>query len=266
MSASPIVVAATITKLPDCRGAVLVTGSHGGALCGHLAIAAGVRAAIFHAAGVNRDQAGIAALNLLGGFGIAAAAVGHYSCRIGDADDVMARGRISHANEAATRIGVAAGQPASEATELLGNAELCAASTPGLVEARVVLQRPARPLVLIDSASLVDAAADRGAVVVTGSHGGLVGGKPEMALRADGFAAVFNDAGIGIEDAGIGRLGPLDQRGIAAFVVRADSARIGEARSSYEGIISVVNETAARLGAVPGANAAEVLERWVAGE
>lgn len=265
MSANPIVVAATITKLPDCRGAVLVTGSHGGALCGHLAIAAGVRAAIFHDAGGGLDRAGIASLDLLGSFGIAAAAVGHYSCRIGDADDVMARGRISHANPAAARLGVATGQAAAEAAEILRQAELCAATTPGLVEARMVLDRPARPLVLIDSASLVDAAVDRGAVIVTGSHGGLVGGKPEMALRADGFAAVFNDAGIGIEDAGIGRLKPLDQRGIAAFVVRADSGRIGEARSSYDGIISVVNDTAARLGAVPGGKAAEVLERWAAG-
>ncbi len=265
MSASPIVVAATITKLPDCRGAVLVTGSHGGALCGHLAIAAGVRAAIFHDAGLGLDRAGIAALDLLGRFGIAAAAVGHYSCRIGDADDVMTRGRISHANPAAARLGVAAGQPTAEAAEILGGAELRAASTPGLVEARVVLDRPARPLVLIDSASLVDAAADRGAVIVTGSHGGLVGGKPEMALRADGFAAVFNDAGIGIDDAGIGRLKPLDRRGIAAFVVRADSARIGEARSTYDGIISVVNDTAARLGATPGGKAAAVLERWASG-
>lgn len=266
MSASPIVVAATITKLPDSRGAVLVTGSHGGAFCGHLAIAAGVRAAIFHDAGVGLGEAGIAALGLLGGFGIAAAAVGHQSCRIGDADDVMARGRISHANAAATALGVAAGQPAGEAADILRQAEWRSASTPGLIEARVVLDRPARPLVLIDSASLVDAVADIGAVVVTGSHGGLVGGKPEMALRADGFAAVFNDAGIGIEDAGIGRLQPLDRRGIAAFVVRADSARIGEARSSYEGIISVVNETAARLGAAPGQKAAEVLERWAAGK
>lgn len=265
MNASPIIVAATITKLPDCRGAVLVTGSHGGALCGHLAIAAGVRAAIFHDAGVGLERAGIAALGLLGGFGIAAAAVNHQSCRIGDADDVLARGRISHANAAAARLGLVAGQPAVEAAEVLRDAELRIASTPGLVEARVVLARPARPLVLIDSASLVDATADVGAIVVTGSHGGLVGGKPEMALRVDGFAAVFNDAGIGIEDAGIGRLKPLDRRGIAAFVVRADSARIGEARSTYEGIISVVNETAARLGAAPGERARAVLERWAAG-
>lgn len=49
----------------------------------------------------------------------------------------------------------------------------------------------------------------RGGVLVTGSHGGLVGGMPSMALRAEGFAAAFNDAGFGIEQAGIGRLAAL---------------------------------------------------------
>ena len=38
-----------------------------------------------------------------------------------------------------------------------------------------------------------------GAIVVTGSHGGLLGGKPETALKYDALAALFNDAGIGIE-------------------------------------------------------------------
>ena len=95
---------------------------------------------------------------------------------------------------------------------------------------------------------------DAGAIVVTGSHGGLVGGDPAMALRTDAFAAVFNDAGIGVEEAGIGRLAALERRGVAAFTVAAASARIGEARSSFEdGVISRVNAAAARLGAIAGA-------------
>ena len=84
-----------------------------------------------------------------------------------------------------------------------------------------------------------------------------------MALRTDGFAAAFNDAGIGLEEAGIGRLPALDARGIAAFTVDAASARIGEARSTFEdGVISRVNATAARLGAAPGMRARDVLLRW----
>ncbi len=102
-----------------------------------------------------------------------------------------------------------------------------------------------------------------GQIIVTGSHGGLVGGDPALALRADGFGGVFNDAGIGIEEAGICRLPALDRRGIPAFTVAADSARIGEARSTFEdGVISRVNKAAARLGAAPGQRAKEVLLRW----
>jgi hypothetical protein len=115
---------------------------------------------------------------------------------------------------------------------------------------------------LIDSAALADPAQDDGAVVVTGSHGGLVGGEPGMALRADGYAAAFNDAGIGIDEAGLGRLAPLDARGIAAITVAAMSARIGEARSTLAGTISAANETARRRGAAIGAPAQDVLIAW----
>jgi hypothetical protein len=87
-----------------------------------------------------------------------------------------------------------------------------------------------------------------------------------MALRTDAFAAVFHDAGIGIDGAGLTRLPALDQRGIAAFTVAAASARIGDARSIFrEGVISAVNDTAAHLGAHVGDRAHEVLARLSAG-
>jgi hypothetical protein len=132
-------------------------------------------------------------------------------------------------------------------------------------ELRLVLARPGRPIVLIDSAAMVDPVADVGAIMVTGSHGGLVGGVPAMALRVDGFAGVFNDAGIGIEEAGLGRLAALDARGIAGLTVGAASARIGEARSTFEdGIVSRVNGTAERLGAAAGMPLEPLLEQWAA--
>ena len=115
---------------------------------------------------------------------------------------------------------------------------------------------------LIDSASLVEPEADRGAIIVTGSHGGLVGGDQRMALRAEGFAAAFNDAGIGVGQAGLGRLAPLDARGIAAITVAAATARIGESASTFEGEISAVNERARVLGAREGMKARPLLEAW----
>ncbi len=120
-------------------------------------------------------------------------------------------------------------------------------------------------IVLLDSVSLVRPS-DAGQIVVTGSHGGLVGGDPAAALRVDAFAAVYNDAGIGVDEAGLGRLPALESRGIAAFTVAAASARIGEARSTLDnGIVSRANPTALRLGARPGEPAREIIARWAAG-
>ncbi|HJU15837.1 MAG TPA: hypothetical protein VJ770_05150, partial [Stellaceae bacterium] len=95
-----------------------------------------------------------------------------------------------------------------------------------------------------------------GAIVVTGSHGGLLGGRPETALKYNALAALFNDAGIGIDEAGVTRLPALDKRGIAAATVAAASARIGDARSTYgDGILSRVNGRAAALGLAPDRSA-----------
>ena len=260
-----IIVAPTVTKLgPGAFGAVLVTGSHGGLYPGRLAVGAGVRAAIFHDAGLGRDAAGIGSLALLDGFGIPAAAVAHDSARIGDTADMLARGRISRANRMATALGVMPGMRCAAAAERLKTADHRTGQMPKGDELRLILPRP-RPIVLVDSAAMVDPVADIGAILVTGSHGGLVGGVPAMALRVDGFAGVFNDAGIGIDEAGLGRLPVLDMRGIAGLTVAAASARIGEARSTFEdGIVSRVNVTAEALGAAIGMPLKPLLERWAA--
>ena len=87
-----------------------------------------------------------------------------------------------------------------------------------------------------------------------------MGGRPETALKYDAFAALFNDAGIGIDEAGVTRLPALAARGIAAATVAAASARIGDARSTYEdGIVSRVNSRAVALGIAPGISAREFI-------
>jgi hypothetical protein len=262
-----VIAADTITKLPpEAEGAVVVSGSHGGRYPGYLAAKGHVRAAIFNDAGVGKDRAGLGSLAYLDALGIAAATVSHESCRIGDTQDMIARGRISALNAVAQAAGVIAGMACLEAAVLLTSAPHAVSDAPELGEARLeIADAGPRRIVLVDSASLVRPG-DAGQIVVTGSHGGLVGGDPAMALRTDGLAGVFNDAGIGIEEAGIGRLPALDGRGIAAFTVAAASARIGEGRSTFEdGIISRVNATAARLGAAEGMRARDVLARWARG-
>ncbi len=101
---------------------------------------------------------------------------------------------------------------------------------------------------------------DDGTVVVTGSHGGLLGGRPETAARAAVFAALYNDADGGIDGAGFTRLPALDARGIAAATYSVWTARIGDGRSAVEtGIVSSVNARAAALGLKPGGSVRDAI-------
>ncbi|BAT58108.1 hypothetical protein GJW-30_1_00623 [Variibacter gotjawalensis] len=259
-----VIAADTITKLPpEADGAVILSGSHGGVYPGYLAAKAKVRAVIFNDAGVGRDEAGVGSLAYLEALGIAAATVSNLSCRIGDTADMVARGVISRVNGFAVDVDVTAGMSCAEAAGLLRMTRPRHKEPPPIGEGRTEAATGGnRRIILIDSAAMVKPE-DAGQIIVTGSHGGLVGGNPAMALRTEGFAAVFHDAGIGIDDAGITRLSALDRRGIAAFTVAGGSARIGDAKSIFQdGEISAVNETAQKLDAHVGYRACEVLERW----
>jgi hypothetical protein len=253
---APIVVADSITRVgPEAAGAVVVNGSHGGVYAAYVAARLGVGAAIFNDAGVGREEAGIAGLRYLAALGIAAAAVGHDSARIGDGADMMARGVVTHANGPAAALGCRPGLPCRAAAAALQQARPAPAAPPAAEEAAFLLIPDPPAVWALDSASLVGPE-HQGAVVVTGSHGGLLGGRPETALKYDALAALFNDAGIGIDEAGVTRLPALAARGIAAATVAAASARIGDARSTYEdGVLSRVNQEAARRGIAPGMSA-----------
>lgn len=251
---SPIVTAHTATKLADSRGKVVVCGSHGGAYVGTLAAAAGVRAIVLNDAGGGREWAGTAGLAVCQAHGIAAAAAHHTSCRIGNAQDAMARGRVSTINALAAECGVDLEMPVAEAARLMQAARLADARPPRVGEEhRSELRVGGLRVLVLDSNGLVRPGADDGAVIVTGSHGGLVGEDPASAGRAEARLFAFNDAGVGLEDAGIARLPALQARGIAAVCVDAMSARIGEGLSTYEdGVISHANAAAIALGAAPG--------------
>jgi hypothetical protein len=260
-----IILADTATKLgADAPGSVIVTGSHGGRYAAYLTLKAHPRAVIHNDAGVGKDQAGIAVIAMAEALGIAAATLAHTSCRIGDAADMMARGVVSYANAPARALGVSPGMACHEAALRLVAARAAGRDPDPCEEARRVLENPGwrRRIVLIDSASLI-APEDAGQIIVTGSHGALVGGSAQMALRVEGFAAVFSDAGVGADGAGITRLPALDSRGIAGLTVSAASARIGDAVSLYtEGLISHANDTARRLGALPGEPLQQRLAAW----
>ena len=126
------------------RGRVVVAGSHGGRYCGFVAAKAGLLGVILNDAAVGRDDAGIGSLAVLAPLGIPAATVAHDSARIGDAEDMCARGRISHCNEPARLLGCEPGQTCAEAVRRMAArpAPDVSPEPPAGEEARFVL-RPA---------------------------------------------------------------------------------------------------------------------------
>jgi hypothetical protein len=236
------------------RGCVVLSGSHGGAYSSSKGLSIGPRAMIFNDAGVGFQNAGITCLALGEQHGVATATVSYLSARIGDAADMRLRGVISHANALARAAGVSPGMLCADALHHLA---ACKPSQPipsSMTENRheVTVAEGLRAVVCIDSASLI-LPQDEGAIVVTGSHGGLIGGNAGKAINVSCAFAAFNDAGVGSDSAGLGRLAPLDARAIAAVTVDHRTASIGDAISTLQqGVISHANACAQRLGFRPG--------------
>lgn len=117
----------------------------------------------------------------------------------------------------------------------------------------------AAAIVAVDSVTTL-VASHAGAVVVTGSHGGVIAAR--YALHARVHAAVFNDAGIGLDDAGVAGLALLEEAGVAACAVSHASARIGDASDTLAcGIVSRMNTLASADGVHAGMACAEAAGR-----
>jgi hypothetical protein len=259
-----IAAAESVTQLGDVAGKVLVAGSHGGIIAANLGARAGVHALILNDAGVGKDKAGIAGLSYLDAIGMAAATVDCLSARIGDGADMLARGRISHANALALACGVRAGLHCGEAAQLLCRAPAPRSLPPPYDEGRwLLLQGPPEAWALDSVGKLVPE--DGGRILVIGSHGALHGGRPESALAVDASGAVFNDAGFGADGIGTTRLTVLDARGIPAATVACASARIGDGRSMWQtGVLSCINAAALRCSIAVGDTVQQFAARLVA--
>ena len=185
------------TKLPpEADGAVIVTGSHGAVYAAYLCAKAGVRAAIHHDAGIGLDEAGVGGLAYAEKLGMAMAAIATESARIGDAGDLLVRGRISRANAQALACGVAIGMSCREAVERLKRAPWPHRPPPTQAEGRYEVDGT----LCLDSASMLGPN-DHGRVAATGSHGALIAGTTTAPMRPR--LIMFNDAGPCIERAGI---------------------------------------------------------------
>ena len=110
IAAPRLILLDSVTQVgPAQAGWLIVTGSHGGASVVPYARAVRGWLYVFNDAGVGKDGAGIAALELLQADGIAAATVAHTSARIGEAADTWTHGVVSRLNAAAAALGLAVG-------------------------------------------------------------------------------------------------------------------------------------------------------------
>ncbi|MGE8668751.1 MAG: hypothetical protein ACN6PM_13535 [Achromobacter mucicolens] len=259
----------SITKLTrEDAGRVVIAGSHGGSYAAYCAARGEVRAVVLNDAGVGWQRAGIAGLDDLQRWGVPAATASYRSCRIGDGADMARHGVISFVNALAQDLGCEPGMTVSEAAARLAHAQPNAGGPTAIKESRIVIKAgpDGAPLVVgADSVSLLDAQ-DDGLIAVTASHGERLAGLQSDGVRASPRLVTFNDAGMGKDSAGIGRLPLLQQRGIAALTVSAHTARIGDARSCYEeGTISSANARARDLGCRVGTPLKTFIDALLAG-
>lgn len=243
------------------EGRVVICGSHGGKFTGALASEFNLRAVLFFDAGFGLNRAGVAGIEALDSIAMAAAAIDVGSAPIGDATYAASNGRLSFINKTAISLGLMPGMLVSEASERLTSARVPVSCLPPLEETfGKVTTSHGLDVHLLDSASMVGPQHE-GQIVITGSHGGLVGGDPNRALKANARFAAFNDAGIGKDEAGIARLSALDKKKIPAVTVSCNTAEIGSALSTYSsGVISRMNRAALRLGMGQGQPLIEALE------
>ena len=264
---NPVIVYDSITQVAADQPSppVAINGSHGGLTAAVFAIQKNVKAAIFNDAGIGKDQAGIAGLELLDQQGIFAACVDTFTARIGLGNDTL-RGTISYANRLAQNAGVNHGQKAEEAAELMAkanwNPQITANLKPLEVRETVLFtQTYGRRIVTLDSNSMIKPEY-KDDVVLTGSHGGLVGELP--AIKYPVLAVFYNDAGVGKNNAGISKLPWLQEKGIIGATVDANTCRIGIGLDTYEfGVVSYVNDLAADINITQGMKASEAVQRII---
>jgi uncharacterized protein YunC (DUF1805 family) len=263
-----------LTRRPDLMGPlkvshrdVVVGCSFAGLQTFADPLSLGPRAVIAHAAGVGKDDAGIAGLKMAQAYGVPAAACRTLSARMSDGRSLFLDGIIGHMNDAARTAGVRENMTVREAAYALfaapegqahkvdsGAGSHTAGKVTSLVETSSGGIYAAWFIALIKERRPND-------VYVTATHCGETMAQYTLAVRPRGIIA--NDAGLCKDRSGVIGLTLLEREGIPAAAVAASSARIGDEMSSYnDGVISELNAQAAAKGVRAGMsckNAARLL-------
>jgi uncharacterized protein YunC (DUF1805 family) len=227
--------------------------SFAGAPTGAMAMRGGVKGWIAHNGGVGKDEAGISGLPLADKYGIPAAATDTMESGLSVGKSLLVA-TVSHANLAAQALGVRPGQTGGEAAKLM-----LAAPKGQKIDFTGIIDESTHEVHSDDngkiyavwSSSRVEGHHPKDVFCVA-SHAGKV--MAQYALRVKPKGLIANDGGVGLNDSGVSGLQDLEQiGGIPAAAVSANSARIGDALSTFnDGIISFANGSAKMLGIVPG--------------
>jgi hypothetical protein len=215
----------------------------------------GFRGFIAVDAGIGRDESGIGGLPLADRYGVPAASVSVFSCRMCAGRSVWFDGVISRSNETARAVGVWPGQSTAEAAGLM------LAAQPGTAR------------------DLVNPFGDSDFPLLAGANGGIYGcwsmGLPRGDRRRDVFCVgtpvdttmtvhmynhgvlprgvIGSDGGFGRDQMAVAGLGILRDMGIACAAVSHLTAVLGDARSIYEdGVVSITNALAEDCGVRAG--------------
>jgi len=189
--------------------------------------------------------------------GILACAVDNYSAEIGVARDTWESGIISHTNVIADKIGIKIGDSVQNAVdkiiinlnsnfifqkEKIDVIHLEEKSSKADLKKQIQIQIEGKTITITDSITFLNES-NIGDIVVCGSHGGVSAG--HYAQKFHLKAVIFNDAGIGKNNAGIKSLDSLSDAGILACTVDCMSAEIFNGRDVLEnGVITVCNQLA----------------------
>ncbi|HEX7969410.1 MAG TPA: hypothetical protein VF502_14415 [Stellaceae bacterium] len=236
---------------------VAVGASFAGAPTAAMAMRQGVKAWIGHEGGPGKDDAGISGLAFAQRFGVPAAAIATKEARLSGGMSLLT-GHVSRANEAAMALGVRPGQTGEQAARLMLKAPPGRLRNfPGLIDEAVheMVSTPEGKIYACWSFSRAEGAHPHDVFCVA-SHGAKVMALYALRIRPKGV--ICNDAGRGLDDSGIEGLAVLDEHGIAAAAVSTESARIGDALSTYhDGVISAANAVAKAKGVKVGMRASD---------
>lgn len=227
---------------------VAVGASFAGAPTAAMCMRMGVKGWIAHEGGPGKDNAGIGGLPLADSFGVAAAAIATREARLSGGRSLLT-GHVSACNDSAKKLGVRPGMTGEQAAHLM-----LKAPSGALRKIDDLIDESTHTMLSSDSGSIYACwsfSRVRGPhprdVFCVASHGAKI--MALYALRAAPKGVICNDAGFGLDNSGVEGLDILEEHGILGATVSTDSARIGDALSTYhDGIISAVNARARRCG------------------